>query len=108
MAPMSTAAAGLTKAQGAVMATRPAKIPFMVIEKSGLPKRFQEMSMAVMPPTAAAKLVVKKMWLTKPGSATMPIVEPGLKPNQPNHKINTPSAAKVMLWPGMATALLFT
>ena len=32
-------------------------------------------------------------------------VLPALNPNQPNQSRNTPSAASVMLWPGMATGL---
>ncbi len=31
-----------------------------------------------------------------------PSVEPGLKPNQPNHRMMTPSVVKAMLWPGIA------
>ena len=35
------------------------------------------------------------------GSSTTPIVLPGLKPNQPNHRISVPMRHDVMLWPGM-------
>ena len=41
MAPMITAEAGVTNAQGAVMATRPARQPLTVKLKSGLPRRSQ-------------------------------------------------------------------
>src|SRR5574344_276226 len=37
---------------------------------------------------------------------SIPVAEswdPGLKPNQPNHRMKPPSAPKVRLWPGMAT-----
>ena len=37
MAPMPTAATGCTKAQGAVMATRPASRPLALMVRSGLP-----------------------------------------------------------------------
>ena len=37
MAPMIEAAHGATKAQGAVIATKPANIPLQLMEMSGLP-----------------------------------------------------------------------
>ena len=33
------------------------------------------------------------------------MVEPGLNPNQPSQRISTPSAAEVMLWPGIGWTL---
>ena len=36
----------------------------------------------------------------RPSSAVS--VEPGLKPNQPSHRISTPSPKSGMLWPGIA------
>jgi hypothetical protein len=32
-------------------------------------------------------------------------VEPGLKPNHPNARMNVPITTRVMLWPGMGRAL---
>jgi hypothetical protein len=40
-APMMAAEPGVTKAQGAVIDTRPARQPFTVKLKSGLPRRSQ-------------------------------------------------------------------
>src|SRR5215472_1430603 len=58
---------------------------------------------AVTAPAAAARLVVTTM------SAKWRLVafnvEPGLKPNQPNQRISTPSIASGMLWPGIAFGL---
>ena len=44
--PIMTAAVGPTKAQGAVMATRPASMPLQAIEMSGFPKKRYQRSMA--------------------------------------------------------------
>ena len=59
--------------------------------------------------TAAAMLVLKNTRLalsTRP-SLSMPTVEVPLKPNQQNHRMNTPSAAMLRLWPRMALGLPF-
>ena len=40
--------------------------------------------------------------LTIRSSVSMPTVEAPLKPNQQNQRMNTPSAAKVRLWPRIA------
>ena len=34
--------------------------------------------------------------------SSMASSEPALKPNQPNHRMNTPTTTKPMLWPGIA------
>ena len=52
------------------------------------------------PPAAAAKHVVTNVREVNSGSADN--TEPPLKPNQPNHRINTPAAASGMLCPGIA------
>ena len=38
-------------------------------------------------------------------SVSMPTVEAPLKPNQQNHRMNTPKAAEVILWPRIARGL---
>ena len=105
--PMMAAPNGLTKSQPAVMATKPAKIPFRVSENEGLPYLIQEVNMVPRPPHTAARLVVRNTWLmatrfTSPEAASW---EPGLNPNHPNQRMNTPRAAAMRLWPGMAVLL---
>ncbi len=75
------------------MATSPAKAPFIIIERSGLPDIPQIVIMADIAPAAAAKFVlIATLAIKLPSPA--PSVEPGLKPNQPNHRINTPRDAR--------------
>src|SRR5210317_1611860 len=83
------------------MPTRPANAPFKDIEASGFFPMTQETIIATIAPAAAARFVVTA---TRPISPSPTVVEPGLKPNQPNHRINTPNAASVILWPGIALA----
>src|SRR5688572_10174590 len=45
-------------------------------------------------------LVVLKMWAISLPSPTA-IVLPGLKPNQPSHRMKHPVNSDVMLWPGI-------
>src|SRR5512134_2605441 len=103
MRPMIRELCTLTNAQGAVIATRPARQPFSVIPNSGFPKRIQAMIMEATVAAAAATLVVVATCAMDAASAAM--VEPGLNPNQPNHRTNTPMAADVMLCPGMTFTL---
>src|SRR3970040_2179275 len=103
MTPMIRELGTLTKAQGAVIATRPARQPFNVIPRSGFPRRIQAGIMEERGAAAAAMLVVVATWAMEGPSAAM--VEPGLNPNHPNQRTNTPMAAEVMLWPGMAFTL---
>ena len=42
MMPMTAAAHGCTNAHGAVIATRPASMPFAIMPGSGLPIRFMQ------------------------------------------------------------------
>src|SRR2546430_1274928 len=56
--PISTAEGAVTKAHGAVMATRPASVPFASIEGSGLPYLIHMYTIAVMPPAAPASIGV--------------------------------------------------
>ena len=60
-------------------------------------------AVAVSVATAAAVFVVTQMCEISLGIT--PIVLPGLKPNQPSHKMKQPIVAAVMLWPGMAWGL---
>ena len=101
---MMTAWAGVTKAQGAVIATRPARQPLSVMPRSGLPSEIQQAAVAVSVAAAAARLVVSATSATAlyPISLAMPIVLPGLNPNQPNQRIKQPMVAAVMLCPGIA------
>ncbi len=52
------------------------------------------------PPAAAAKHVVTRVKEVNSGSAER--TDPPLNPNQPNHRISTPAAAKGKLCPGSA------
>ena len=54
--------------------------------------------MAIHAPAAAAKLVLTKI---RAMDLSAVVVEPGLNPNQPSHRMNTPRAASGMLWPGI-------
>src|SRR3990170_3094226 len=97
--PIRKALGMLTKAQGAVMATNPARPPLRVMLRSGLPDMNHIASMALIDAVAAAMLVVAAMWPMEPQSRAM--VEPGLNPNQPNQSTKTPIVADVRLWPGI-------
>ena len=54
-------------------------------------------------PAAAARLVMNRISAKRPSSAFR--VEPGLNPNQPSHRIRTPSPKSGMLCPGIARGL---
>ena len=104
---MMTAPSGDTRSQPAVMATKPAKIPLRVSENEGLPYLIQDVNMVAIPPAAAARLVVRNTCeiatlFTSPDAASC---EPGLKPNQPNQRMNTPRDAAMRLCPGIARLL---
>ena len=58
IAPITTASHISTSAQPAVIPTKPARIPLMVMERSGLPSLVQVVKVAVTAPAAAARLVV--------------------------------------------------
>jgi len=105
IAPMIIEAPTVTNAQGAVMATRPARQPLMVMPRSGLPATIQQVAVEVNTAMIAAVLVVIKTVAIASGSAF--IVEPGLNPNQPSHKTNRPITATDMLWPGIGLTLPF-
>ena len=98
--PMTIAAHGFTKAHGAVMATRPASMPFAIIPGSGLPVRIMIQNMAMTDPKAPAMAVF--VATTANCTSVAASVEAALKPNQPNSRMNVPSMAMGMWWPGMA------
>src|SRR5262245_50076866 len=93
----------VTKAQGAVIATRPARQPLTDIPRSGLPSHIQFSAVAESKAVNAAVFVVMKMCAIAFGSAA--IVEPGLNPNQPSHRTKQPMTPEVMLWPGIGLTL---
>ena len=97
-APIITALNGETVAQGLVMATSPAKAPFRLIPASGFPNIIQEVNIASTAAVAADRFVLTNI---NAMSFEAAVVEPGLKPNHPSQRINTPSAAKGMLCPRM-------
>ena len=101
-APMMTALSGVTEAQGAVMATSPAKAPFKLMPISGLPNLIQEVTMARTAPAAAARLVLTKIIAM---SLLAAVVDPGLNPNHPSQRIKTPRATSGMLWPKIGLIL---
>ena len=104
---MKNAPTGLTISQPAVMATRPARVPLKVMETSGFLYRIQVKIMVAQVATAAAMLVFMNTSeaLSMLSSLERLTVLAPLKPNQQNHRINTPVASAVMLWPGMARGL---
>jgi hypothetical protein len=93
---MTRDAPGVTKAHGAVMATRPARLPLSVMPRSGLPRRIQAVAVAVsVAIEAASAVVIATSEMTRASAA---IVLPGLKPNQPNHRMKQPMVAAVRLF----------
>ena len=82
-------------AHPAVIPTSPAKAPLRAILTSGLPKCIQTVIIAAIAPAAAAKLVVTA--ITAMLIFVPLVVLPALKPNQPNHNMNTPKAAMGIL-----------
>ena len=84
------------------MPTSPARTPLKVMEGSGLPNFAHMVSMAARPPAQAERQVFAAMNPMLPSGA---VVEPQLKPNHANHRMNTPRPAMGMLWPGMARAM---
>ena len=95
MAPITTELPTLTKAHGAVMATRPARAPLMIIVRSGLPIMSHAARVAVNAAVAAAVLVVTAMRAISAKEAA--IVLPGLNPNHPNHRMRPPAVAVLRL-----------
>src|SRR5919106_429441 len=98
MPPMRADQAGLVKAQGAVMATRPASMPLTIIPGSGLPVLNIITNMATTAPKAAAMAVFVATVANCTSVAAN--VEAALKPNQPNSRMKQPSMAIGTWWPG--------
>src|SRR5437870_6491845 len=103
MTPMMKELATLTKAHGAVIATRPANPPFNVMLRSGFPATIHIIKNALIDAVAAAVFDVTAIWAIEAQSAA--IVDPGLKPNHPNHSTNTPIVADVKLCPWIGCVL---
>ena len=100
MQPMTAAAHGATNAHGAVMATRPASMPLAIMPGSGLPVRIMIQNMPTVAPNAPAMAVFVATVANCTSVAAN--VEAALKPNQPNSRMNVPSMAIGMWWPGSA------
>src|SRR3989442_1847580 len=84
-APIRNADHGVTKAHGAVIATRPASIPLHIIEGSGLPKTIHMYRHEAIAPAAEASIVLTAMMPMRLSEAARD--EPALKPNQPNARM---------------------
>src|SRR6266478_9980999 len=78
-APISTAPSELTKAQGAVIATRPASIPLHIMDGSGFLNFHIIVSVENSAPEAEASIVLTAMIAMRLSVAES--VDPGLKPN---------------------------
>ena len=96
--PIRIAAHGATKAQAAVIATSAAIAPFSIIERSGFLTTIHDVTTAPSTPAAAARFVFSATYAKKPTPPkSTESVEPGLKPNQPNQRMITPSVVNAML-----------
>src|SRR5882724_4266829 len=103
--PITTAAHGATNPDAAVIATSAASTPFSIIEMSGF---FSTTHADVTPPTAPAAaerldVIATYSKLPYPPNSS-DIVEPGLKPNYPYHRISVPRTAYGRLWLGIGLA----
>src|ERR1035441_4704945 len=91
-APIRTAAGPVTKAQGAVIATRPARRPFPLMEGAGRPDFLQVPRDASTAPAPEASIV---FLATTPILRSVPeSVEPALNPNHPKARIRHPERAE--------------
>ncbi len=108
--PMMAAPVGETASHPAVMATKPARAPLSVMETSGFLYLSQVKTMVAVAAKAAARFVVTMMVAvdTMASSAVSEREDPPLKPNQQNQRMNTPSAPRVKLCPGIALAPPFS
>src|SRR4029079_10969370 len=101
--PMITEEFGETKAQGAVIATRPASMPLQAMVTSGLPNIQYQRNKAVADPATAARLVL--IAITDMRRSLAPRVDPGLNPIQPNRRMNVPVTTNTRLCAGNALDL---
>ena len=99
MAPMMIAQWCSTISGPAVIETSPAMAPFSPASRSIRPRIGLDTAMAAMTPAAPAKFVLTSTWLIATASAAVPSAscDPPLKPNQPNHRMKTPSVTTGML-----------
>ena len=86
-----------------MIATNPAIAPLPAMPMSIVPVFSFTVITANSTPAAAAMLVITRISGNRPSSA--PSVDPGLNPNQPSHRISTPSPNSGMLCPGIARGL---
>ena len=78
-------------------------MPLQAIEMSGLPNMKYHRIIADAAPAHAARFVLIAM--TEMRRSVAPSVEPGLKPIQPNSRMNVPVTTKTMLCAGNARGL---
>ncbi len=100
---MTTAPTLLTNAQGEVMATSPARIPFTERPGSGffVGPNHHMYNMAATPPAPPARSVLTAALdarLRPPPTKARD--EPGLNPNHPKNRMIVPRTPSGMLWPG--------
>ena len=89
-----------------MIATSAAIAPFSIIDRSGFLITSHDVITAPSTPAAAARFVFSATYAKKPTPPkSTPSVEPGLKPNQPNQRMITPSVVYAMLCPGIAFGL---
>src|SRR5277367_625433 len=94
--PSSEAPPAFTKAQGQVIATRPASIPLHIIAGSGfLVLNHHIHSVAPTAPVAEASMVLTATTAMRRSDAASE--EPGLNPNQPKARMKVPSITIGML-----------
>src|SRR5215472_10038273 len=95
-APRMEAPPALTKAQGQVMATKPASIPLHIIDGSGFLVRTHHIQrVAPNAPVAEASMVFTAT--TEMRRSVPARLEPGLKPNQPKARMKVPNITMGML-----------
>ena len=100
--PMMIADSGVITSAPAVMPTRPARMPFSDIERSGLEDTIGgDEHRRDAARREAARHVVTSASEVSSGSAES--TEPPLKPNQPSQSRKTPIAASGMLLPGIGS-----
>src|SRR3984957_7676800 len=101
--PITTASAGLTKAQDALLATSPPTQPLAVSEASGLPKRTLVMNAAVSAEADAASMVLMPINAAPEASLPVKRIAPAeLSPIQPTRASMQPNRTRTELWPGIA------